>query len=142
MRSTASNHTSYKVNDKMKRLPGAELEIMLVVWKTDAPVSSSYILEQLHGQRQWRLPTLMTVLNRLIDKGFLGCQKKGRNNEYYAVIPEEAYKEYEGKSVLEKLYGNSFLNLVTSLYNSKAIDKNEITKLRHFLDQLEKEESD
>lgn len=127
---------------KMKRLPNAELEIMLVVWQTDAPVSSTYILEQLEGQRKWRLPTLMTVLKRLVEKGFLSCQKKGRNNEYYALITEKEYKEYEGKSVLEKLYGNSFLSLVTSLYNSKAIDKKEIAKLRDYLDELEKEESD
>lgn len=128
------------MNDKIKRLPDAELEIMLIVWKAAAPVNSSYILEQLGSQRKWALATLMTVLARLTEKGFLVCEKQGRNNFYSAVIDEDEYKENEGKSILEKLYDNSFNNLVTSLYNSKVIRKSDLAELRRFLDKVEKGE--
>ncbi|GAA0180096.1 hypothetical protein SH2C18_28480 [Clostridium sediminicola] len=125
---------------KSKRLSDAELEIMLVVWHSEQPVSSSYILERLQGRRNWALPTLMTVLTRLIKKGYLNCEKKGRNNFYYSVIEENDYKESEGKSILEKLYGNSFKNFVTALYNGKAISTKDINELREFIDRVEKEE--
>lgn len=125
---------------KIKRLPDAELEIMLTVWKADAPVSSSYILERLSDKRGWALATLMTVLARLAEKGFLVCKKQGRNNLYHAAIGEEEYRQTEGKSILEKLYGNSFKNLVASLYNGKAIDKGDLQELRLFLDKIEKED--
>lgn len=128
------------MNEKIKRLPDAELEIMLAVWKAGKPVSSSWILEQVQGSRQWALATLMTVLSRLVDKGFLTCKKEGRNNVYRAAVREEEYKENEGKSILEKLYGNSFKNLVTSLYSGKAIGKSDLAELRQFLDEVEREE--
>lgn len=124
---------------RIKRLSNAELEIMLIIWKAGTPVNSSYVLERLQSQRKWALATLMTVLARLTEKGFLVCEKQGRNNLYYAVIGEDEYKEKEGKSILEKLYGNSFKNLVTSLYNGKAIDEDDLAELRRFLDQIERE---
>lgn len=125
--------------EKIKRLPDAELEIMLVIWKAETPVNSSYILDQLQDKRRWGLATLMTVLARLSEKRFLICKKQGRNNLYYAAIGENEYKESEGKSILEKLYGNSFKSLVTSLYNGKAISKNDLAELRDFLDRVERE---
>lgn len=124
-----------------KRLPDAELEIMLVVWNADDKVSSSYILERLKAKRQWALSTLMTVLTRLVDKGFLKCEKEGRHNRYSPAISEEEYKAIEGKSTLKKLFGNSIQDLVMSLYNGKAIDKNDLIELRQMLDQIEKEDN-
>lgn len=41
---------------KLKRLPDAELEIMLVIWRADQSVSSSYILEQLRDKRNGHCP--------------------------------------------------------------------------------------
>lgn len=125
---------------KIKRLPDAELEIMLIVWKSGKPVSSSFILEQLGDKRKWALATLMTVLARLVEKGFLHCEKEGRSNSYRAAVTESEYKESEGKSTLEKLYGNSIQDMVMSLYNGKAIDKSDLAELRELLDRVEKEE--
>lgn len=126
---------------QIKRLPDAELEIMLVIWKTGKPVSSSYILDQLQGKRNWALATLMTVLSRLVDKGFLYCEKEGRSNTYRPAILETEYKESEGKSTLEKLFGNSLQDMVMSLYNGKAIDKSDLAELRKLLDKVDKEEA-
>ncbi|OJU14021.1 MAG: CopY family transcriptional regulator [Clostridiales bacterium 43-6] len=123
------------MKERLKRLPDAELEVMLVVWKEESPINSSWILEQLFGQRKWALATLMTVLSRLTQKGFLICEKKGRNNLYHAAVGEEEYKQNEGKSILEKLYGNSFKNLVIALYNSKAIDKGDIREICPFFEK-------
>jgi len=126
---------------KIKRLPDAELEIMLVIWRAESWVSSSYILNQLGDKRKWALATLMTVLSRLVEKGFLSCEKEGRSNRYLAAISETDYKESEGKSTLEKLFGNSVQDMVMSLYNGKAIDKSDLAELREMLDRVDKEES-
>lgn len=64
-------------------------------------VSSSYISNQLRNKRNWALATLMTVLSRLVDKGFLYCEKEGRSNSYRAAISETDYKECEGNLLLK-----------------------------------------
>ena len=66
----------------MKRLGDAELEIMLAVWNAGEAVTSVYVCEKLRPSRNWALPAVVTSLNRLVDKGFLACEKQGRSNLY------------------------------------------------------------
>lgn len=121
----------------MKRLGDGELEIMLAVWGAGEPVSSTYVQEKLRGRRDWALPAVITALNRLVEKGFLAAEKRGRVNYYRPLIEEQEYKASEGRGLLDRLYGSSFKGLVASLYDSRAIGKNELEDLRKFLDELE-----
>jgi predicted transcriptional regulator len=123
------------VDEKIKRLGDAELEIMLVVWESKEPVTSNYILERLYNRRHWKLSTLMTILARLAEKGFLHCDRSTRTNYYAARISERDYKAKEGPSFLEKLYGNSLRNFVTSLYDSNAINDMDLSELRKMIDE-------
>ena len=122
-----------------KRLGDGELDIMLAIWGTNGRVNSSYIQEKLKAHRQWTLPAVATALNRLVEKGYLSCEKEGRSNYYRPLISEEAYKAAEGRTFLEKLYGNSFTGMVASLYDSRAIGPEDLEDLRRFLDELEGE---
>ena len=124
----------------IKQLPDAELEVMLAIWQQESPVSASEVLEILQPKRSWALQTLLTVMSRLVEKGFLRLEKVGRSNVYHVRISEAEYKEFEGKNILEKLYGNSFKNFVTALYYEKPIQKEELQELKAFLAELEKEE--
>lgn len=121
----------------MKKLGEAELEIMQVIWKAGVPVTSSFILKELQDRRKWQLSTLMTSLSRLVDKGFLRCDRASGNNLYVSIIAENDFKAKESKSFLEKLYNNSLQNMVASLYSSKAIKDSDMDELRKFLDDLE-----
>lgn len=128
------------MNKQIKTLGEAELQIMQVIWSTKDAVSSNYILNELQGKRKWQLSTLMTSLNRLVDKGFLVCDRSIGKNLYSAIISENDYKAKESKSFLEKLYNNSIQNLITTLYTNKMMKNVDIDELRKFLDELEEKE--
>lgn len=121
------------MEQEIKRLGDAELEIMQAIWTAGVPVSSTRVQSALRGRRDWALATLMTALNRLCDKGFLRCEKQGRNNLYTALIDRETYQQQEGRTMLEKLYGNSVTGLVASLYAGRSIDDADLAELRRFL---------
>ncbi len=120
-----------------KKLGEAELEIMQVVWDSEPPVTSNYILKELQEQRRWQLSTLMTSLTRLVDKGFISCDRSTGRNLYTSIISENEYKAAASKHFLEKLYNNSIQNMITALYNNKEIKNSDIEELRNFLDKLE-----
>ena len=120
-------------------LESSLLEIMLAVWAAGEPVQSTYVQEKLRGGRDWALPAVITALNRLVDKGYLACEKKGRGNLYRALIGEEEYKAAEGRGILDRLYGGGFTGMVASLCNGKAIGKDDLAELRQYLDALEDE---
>lgn len=121
----------------MKRLGDAELEIMLAVWSAGEPVPASYVREKLRGSRDWPLPAVLTSLNRLVDKGFLACEKRGRGNWYRPLVSEEEYKTAESRGIIDRLYGSSFTGMVAALYDERAIGKDDLEELRRYLDSLE-----
>lgn len=125
---------------EMRRLGDAELEIMQAVWRSGEAVQASYIQGELRERRSWPLPAVLTALNRLVEKGFLTCRKQGRGNWYAPAVSQEAYREFESRGVLQRLYGDSFPALVAALYRGKTIGKAELEDLRRFLDELEREE--
>ena len=121
----------------MKKLGDAELEIMLAVWEAGEPVPSSYVQEKLRGRRDWALPSILTSLSRLVDKGFLTCQKRGKSNWYHPLVSEKDYKAAEGRGLIDRLYGGSFTGMVASLCDGRAIDEDDLAQLRRYLDTLE-----
>lgn len=127
------------MDNLVKKLGEAELEIMQVIWDSKNPVTSNYILNKLKGKRKWQLSTLMTSLKRLSDKGFVSCDRSTGSNLYDFVVTENEYKSRESKHFLEKLYNNSIQNMVATLYSNKAIEKSDLEELRTFLDDLEDE---
>lgn len=122
---------------KTKRLGDAELEIMLAIWAEGGPVTSVQVREKLRGSRDWAMSTLMTSLARLVEKDFLRCDKTTGINLYTARIGAEDYKSQEGRSFLEKLYGNSLPDMVTNLYSNNVLNASDIDELRSLLDELE-----
>ncbi len=130
---------SRNMGNTLKKLGEAELEIMQVVWDSGDPVTSNYILKELQERRSWQLSTLMTSLARLVDKGFLSCDRSTGRNLYTSIISENKYKAGASKHFLEKLYNNSIQNMIAALYSNKEIKSSDIQELRNFLDKLEDE---
>lgn len=125
---------------KTKRLGDAELEIMLAIWQSEGPMTSVQVRQRLRESRDWPMASVMTSLARLVEKGFLTLDKSSGINTYTAVITEDAYKAQESRTFLSKLYGNSVPQLVTHLYGSKVIDKEDIEELRALLSHLDEGE--
>ena len=65
--------------EKFKKLPDAELEVMKAIWAHETPVSTSQVKEYLEQSRPWSVSALQTLLNRLIARGFLSSEKRGKN---------------------------------------------------------------
>ena len=124
---------------KEKRLGDAELEIMQVLWQGGSPLTAQQVREGLEGRRPWALSTLMTALSRLGEKGFVSCDKAGKNNLYRPLISEEDYRAGAGKRFLRQLYGSSVRSMVASLYDGKVIGERDLSELRQLLDELERE---
>lgn len=125
---------------KAVRLPDAELEVMKIIWNSSKPVSSADIMEELQGKKTWGVTTVLNLLTRLLERGFVASERKGRFNWYVPVVDEKTYLESESKSILEKLYGNSIKSFVASLYEGKSLTKNDLEELREFIDKQTKEE--
>lgn len=123
----------------MKRLPDSELEIMLIIWELEKPVSRTDIEEKLDKEKEWSPTTILSLLSRLEKKGFVKVEKEGKSNVYSAVVSEDEYMNAESKTLLEKMYKNSIKNFMMALYADDKPSKKEIDELQEFLNNLKEE---
>lgn len=130
------------MGNMLKNLGEAELEIMQVIWNSETPVTSSYILKELQGSRKWQLSTLMTSLSRLSDKGFVICDRSTGSNLYSPIVSENDYKTRESRNFLKRLYNNSIQNMVAALYGDKVLKDSDMAELRDYLNKIESKYSE
>ncbi len=71
--------------ERIRTLPDAELAVMQAVWACEIPAKRAQIAAILDKTHPMAPTTLLTVLSRLADKGFLRIEKTGRSAEYRAI---------------------------------------------------------
>lgn len=115
------------------RLPDTELEIMKVIWESGETLSTSEVKALLERSRPWNVSALQTLLNRLIDRGFLESYKEGKNRFYTPLVEEKDYLAVENKAFLEKVNDRSVTKLVASLFDSHSISEADLDELAAFI---------
>lgn len=113
----------------IKKLPDSEFEIMKVVWANEPPITTSIIMEQLGDEKGWKAQTVITLLLRLVERGFVSTDKKGKERLYYPLICKEDYLKFETSNFMKQYHDNSFLGLVNTLYADKALTEKDIDEL-------------
>lgn len=119
--------------NEIKKLPDAEFEIMKVVWSNEPPITSSIIMEQLGKEKEWKAQTILTLMVRLVERGFLRTEKNGKERTYFPLISKENYLKFETSDFMERFHGNSFASLVTTLYEGKKIKDSDLDELTKWL---------
>lgn len=119
----------------MKRLPDSELEIMMIIWELDKPVTRTEIEERMDPGRKLSPTTILSFLSRLQEKGFLAMEKSGKNNVYIAMVDKEIYLQKESWNVLKRLYQGSVKNFFAALYDGDNLTDAELEELEEFIDE-------
>ena len=115
--------------EKMKKLPDAEFAVMKVVWANKPPITTNIIMQQ-HGNKEgWKVQTAITLLLRLVERGFLRTEKTGKERSYYPMVNREDYLKFETGNFVKQFHDNSLLNLVATMYADKALTDEDIDEL-------------
>ena len=118
----------------VKRLPDTELEVMQAIWECECPVSRADIDKILKETHPMALTTLLTLLTRLSEKGFIKIEKIGRSSRYYPLVGKQEYLANQSNRFLNKLCGGNLSVFATALCES-GLTKVEIEELRKLLEQ-------
>jgi len=119
----------------VKRLPDAEFEVMHVIWQNTPPISTNQIISCLDSNKMWKPQTVLTLLVRLIDKGFLHSEKVGKERTYSPLISQKDYLSIETSSFFDRIHSNSIRSLVSSLYDGNKLTNDEVDDLRKWLEE-------
>ena len=120
----------------IRRLPDVEQEVMQAIWACTAPAARTDIEEILFQTHPMAMTTLLTLLTRLSEKGFITIEKNGRRSYYTPCISREDYLASQSKSFFEKLCGGNLSVFANALCDS-GLTKDEIAELRALLERSE-----
>lgn len=118
----------------IRRLPDAEQEVMQAIWACTAPVVRTDIEKILYKTHPMAMTTLLTLLTRLSEKGFITIEKNGRRSYYTPCISREDYLAAQSKSFVDKLCGGSISTFATALCSS-GLTREELAELREMLEK-------
>lgn len=117
-------------------LSEAQMEIMNVVWdRGEATVAE--VRGQLASGREVARNTVLTVLDRLVEKGWLLRDAEGHAYRYRAAVSREATRNSVVRRLVETTFGGSAEGLVMALLHGRGVSKQEADRIRAMIDQAE-----
>ena len=120
--------------DRKAKLPDAELEVMQLLWNCRAPVPRAVVEEEMRKIRPMAQTTLLTLLTRLADKGFVRIEKQGRSSVYTPLVAREDYQARQSKRFVDQLFGGS-MSAFASALTASGLSKEDLDELRKMLEE-------
>lgn len=122
----------------IQKLTALEWEVMDLVWQENQPVSVREILIQGYPGGNKAYTTVQTVMNHLVEKGYLNKNKKGLVNFYEAIHRKEEIMKKETSGFVKKVYNGSFQALANYIVDSNSLTTEEIKELKNLITEKEK----
>jgi len=122
-----------------KKIADAEWEIMNCIWELGDVVTVREVHSRLYPKGEKAYTTVQTIMNILVEKGYLEKKKIGMVNFYKPTKTREEVAHEETRSLVSKIFGGSFLSLAHFLINSPQLSEEDMKELKAFLDAKEKE---
>ena len=117
-------------------LSEAQMEIMNVVWnRGEATVAD--VWKALGSQRKLARSTVVTMLTRLEEKGWLCCDEEGHAFRYRATVPREATLGNVVHRLVDTVFGGSAEGLVMALLHGRGVSKEEARRIKKMIDRAE-----
>lgn len=128
---------------KKKRLQPTELELLIlqVLWD-DAPLPVRDIRAVLaKGGRDLAHTSVITVLNIMVDKGFLKRQKEGNAFLFSPRVDRDQISSSMTRSLIDRLFGGSSAAVVQHLLETDDLDANELVEIRKLINRKVRKQS-
>ena len=108
-----------------------ELELMKTIWGNGGTALYAEIAEALEKKvTPATKNTIISLLSRLIEKGFLKTNKIGRRNRYTALVSEADYRAAQTETFLDKIYEGSAKDLISTLIQKEMISPDDYENLK------------
>lgn len=119
---------------KIPKISEAEWVVMKTIW-SENPITSNRIVDALSGSTQWSPKTIKSLLTRLVKKGAVGFDNKGRVYYYFPLIEEDVCIKEESRSFLKRVFGGAAKPLLSTLVETENLTQEDIEGLMHILEK-------
>jgi len=121
---------------KIAKVPEAELDIMIILWKNGVAMKVSDICSELQSYRKCTKAAVHTLIDRLSKRGFVKIKHVEASLPYKMINPlvtEKEYRDAESVTLIDKLCSGKWQPLIASLCDSGKLSEADIDELTAIL---------
>lgn len=118
-----------------ERISEAEHAVMEALWER-SPMTAAEVCEQVCESRDWSMPTVKTLLSRLVAKQAVATQPDGRRFLYTPLLERADYVGTESKRLVERLFGGRAAPLFAHLAEAEALSEDDLAEIEALLKEL------
>ncbi|UJF33541.1 BlaI/MecI/CopY family transcriptional regulator [Paenibacillus hexagrammi] len=117
-----------------------EAKIMEILWDDSEEMSIKEVHGKLEGEKSLSFNTVMTVMNRLVEKGVLQKQARARSFAYSPVVSRGVFMEEQSKELTHDLIEEFGSLAVTHMMDAlDKVDPKLLDQLEQHIHDLKKE---
>jgi len=114
-------------------LTNAEEQIMKLLWRLDKAFIRDLLNE--FPEPKPATTTVITLLKRMIDKGFVSYKVYGNSREYFPLVKKTDYFSDHINGLIKDFFNNSTAQFASFFTNETEMNKEELKELRDLVDQ-------
>ncbi len=114
-------------------LTNAEEQLMKLLWKLEKAFIRD-ILNEFTDPKP-APTTIITLLKRMIDKGFVNYRQCGNSREYYPMIKKSEYFSDHLNGIIKDFYNSSTAQFASFFTNETEMSPEELRELRDIIDK-------
>ncbi|MGI8603100.1 MAG: BlaI/MecI/CopY family transcriptional regulator [Verrucomicrobiales bacterium] len=125
-----------KAGPRGKTIPAiseAEWVVMRVLWERN-PLTANEVVQELAPYREWKPKTVHTLIRRLVDKGAVAYEKRGREFLFQPLVDERECQLAESRSFLGRVFGGEMAPFLAAFVEREQLSAAEIDELKRVLD--------
>ncbi|MCZ8324228.1 MAG: BlaI/MecI/CopY family transcriptional regulator [Sphingomonadaceae bacterium] len=122
-----------------ERITEAEQAVMEALW-AKSPLTANEVADAVAPARGWSLPTVKTLLSRLVAKQAVETAPDGKRFLYSPRIARSDFAAGESKRLVERLFGGSAAGLFAHLAEAEALSDKDLNQIEALLRELRGQE--
>jgi predicted transcriptional regulator len=120
---------------KPERISEAEHAVMEALWQC-SPLTATEVADSVGEERGWSLPTVKTLLSRLVAKQAVTTEPDGRRFLYRPLLERAEYVGGESRRLVDRLFGGRAAPLIAHLAETEALSDVDIAEIEALLREL------
>jgi predicted transcriptional regulator len=120
---------------RKSELSAAEWELMQAIWSSGKPVTVREVLDQAYPNAEKAYTTVQTLMNILVEKGFLKRKKVGMVNFYSASVSRDHVLRRSLTALARRMFHGSFGAMASFLVSATQLSPEEVQRLKKLLDE-------
>lgn len=127
-----------KPSEHFIKLPESELRLMQAVWALhdagEENITAAALMTADEGLARLKLTTVLTLATRLMGRGYLSAERRGRAHCYTPLVSEADYRAQAAAEFITSIYNSNPGELISAMIRGGMLSEADIAELQSILE--------